>query len=132
MPSTGPSKSDPTGLRRQLARENAAADMMARASDKRRAKKLLGRAVRARDSLPQYIPSKCPQCGAVTVEDANGICKQVQTIFGDYECATTNMPDTDGLLHQINPAWNAYDEYVWHLRAFINGSRNSLPAWPQI
>lgn len=30
MPKVGPSKRDPTGLRRQIARENAAADRMAR------------------------------------------------------------------------------------------------------
>lgn len=31
MPATGPSKADPTGLRRQIARERAAEDRMARA-----------------------------------------------------------------------------------------------------
>lgn len=36
MPRTGPSRRDPTGIARQIARENAAADRMSRADDLKR------------------------------------------------------------------------------------------------
>ena len=50
---------------------------------------VIGRDRYSENMLPnrRYRPSECPQCGARTVNEAEGLCQPTQDITGEYSCA---------------------------------------------
>ena len=80
--------------------------------------------------VPKYVPAPCPDCGAVTIEEAEKKCRPQQLPCGEYVCATPdNAPDTDGLIHQLNPEYVELDGYLWEWFAFDEGQTKTPPVW---
>jgi hypothetical protein len=46
----------------------------------------------------EYAPAPCPQCGALTVDEAGTKCTATQGMDGDYHCAGGDREDEQGRL----------------------------------
>lgn len=81
-------------------------------------------------TTPEWIPGPCPWCGAKTLDEAGDKCTPTQDQTGDYTCGTPDSaPDTDGLIHILNPDYLELDGYLWGWHVVDLGLTDEPPKW---
>lgn len=53
----------------------------------------------------EWIKGPCPDCGAVTLKEAETRCRPQSDQTGEVFCPTTDAPETGGFVHVVNPAY---------------------------
>jgi len=79
---------------------------------------------------PEFIPGTCSWCGATTMDEASVKCRPMMYPSGDYVCGVPEeAPDTDGLIHVSNPAYERLNGYLWGWYAVDEGWMKTPPEW---